>query len=283
MALVLDNFIIDRILHGVATKTKRINGQDYQKVPQYILTQLSEAKINISADSQDAKDAQGNIVKKFQKSKTGEFTATNAMLNLSIIGAMSGENKFTVASGAVSGDTTLKEIIAPKTLVLGKDTKKITLPRFAGADYTTVVSVAGITNSGTQTKTFVAGDTGNASNFAIAADGNLTLPTDVAGFDKFFVKYYAKIQNGGMIRNRSDKFPGTVELTLKCLAVDPCAPDTLKGLYVVFPSFQPSPETEVSLSTEGTLDFSGQLQVDYCGDEKVLYYMYWDDDDEEEI
>lgn len=284
--MVLDNLVIDRILYGIATKSKTVDGHEYSKVPQYVLTQLSEATINITADSQDATDAQGNIVKRFWKSKQGEFTATNAMLNLSIIGAMSGENKFTVSSGVISGDTELKEIIAPKIKVVTGDTLNVTLERFAGEGYASLVSVAAITNSGTQTKAYLLSDggTADADHFVVTSTGALTLPkeTDNAIPDKYLIKYFCKVQNGGMIRNRADKFPGTVELTLKCLAVDPCAPDVLKGLYVVFPSFQPSPETEVNLQTEGTLDFNGQLQVDYCGDEKVLYYMYWDDEDAED-
>jgi len=40
---------------------------------------------------------------------------------------------------------------------------------------------------------------------------------------------------------------------------------TLRAGYIYLPSFQVSPEVEITFSTDGTLDYSGDLQTDYCG------------------
>lgn len=45
-------------------------------------------------------------------------------------------------------------------------------------------------------------------------------------------KYDRSVGAGVSITNRADKFPQTVKLTLKALAVDPCHSDVLKGLYI---------------------------------------------------
>lgn len=81
--------------------------------------------------------------------------------------------------------------------------------------------------------------------------------------------------------NASDKFPGTVKLTLKALAVDPCEPDTLRACYIIIPSFQVSPELSITLSTEGTLDYKGDMQISYCSADKELYSVVMCGDDEE--
>ena len=67
MAFRLDDIIIDRLQYGVA--------MDFSDNLLYVLTQLSEASINISAESTDAVDNLGTLIKRFWRGKTGEFTA----------------------------------------------------------------------------------------------------------------------------------------------------------------------------------------------------------------
>lgn len=109
----------------------------------------------------------------------------------------------------------------------------------------------------------------------------LTPPT-TEGVEQYIVKYDRTVSTGAKIINESDKFPGTIKLTVKALAIDPCSVNTLKALYIVFPSFQISPEISLSLTTDATVDFKGSLQSSYCGSEKLLYYMTWADDDDED-
>ena len=70
MAFKLDDIIIDRILYGVADDR---NGNML-----YVLSQLADATINITADSKDAVDNTGTLIKRFYQGKQGEFTANNA-------------------------------------------------------------------------------------------------------------------------------------------------------------------------------------------------------------
>ena len=45
---------------------------------------------------------------------------------------------------------------------------------------------------------------------------------------------------------------------MKGLCVDPCEADTLRAVYIVLPSFQPSPETTIALGGDDTsIDFTG--------------------------
>ena len=41
--------------------------------------------------------------------------------------------------------------------------------------------------------------------------------------------------------------------------------ETLRHAYIVFPSFQMSPDNTISLNTEDSQSFSGSAQKDYCG------------------
>lgn len=70
MSFRLDDVIIDRIQMAVAT--------DFNDNPLYTLTQLNDASISVSAESTDAVDRDGTLIKRFWRGKTGTFTAENA-------------------------------------------------------------------------------------------------------------------------------------------------------------------------------------------------------------
>ena len=75
MAFKLGDVIIDRLQFGYGALADKAL---------YALTQLQEATIDITADSTDVKDKDGNLVYRKYSGKTGEITATNAFLNLAI-------------------------------------------------------------------------------------------------------------------------------------------------------------------------------------------------------
>lgn len=107
MAFTLGDIIIDRLQYGYT--------EDFSGNPLYTLTQLQDATINISAESTDAVDNTGAIVKRFWKAKTGEFTANNAMINLNIIAAGAGEGSATLAETTAFN---MPKIITAKRLVI---------------------------------------------------------------------------------------------------------------------------------------------------------------------
>ena len=259
MAFKLGDVIIDRIQYGLA--------EDFDGNPLYVLSQLTEATINIAAESKEAKDKDGTLVKKFWRGKTGTFEAKNAMLNVNVVGSSSGEDP----SFASSGNT----IIMPKIITVNAG-QTATLTGFV--EGTVTVNAYGA--NGTMGTSYTKGTTASASEFALTADGKLTPPTD-ANEVRYIVKYDRKVENGVAVYNKADQFPGTVKLTLKALCVDPCEADTLRACYIVLPSFQVSPEVSINLQTDSQLDYKGDLQVAYCNLDKTLYEFYLAAEDEE--
>lgn len=210
----------------------------------YTLSQLADATIDISAESKDATDAQGTLIKKFWQGKTGTFSANNAMLNLNILAAQSGiDAEMATAENA---------IYMPKFLTVPATQKTVTLTGYDAAKANLVVT--GVANNGSKGADYTSGQ------YSVTSGGVLTLP-DGTDEDQFAIRYMRKCQDGAMISNSADKFPSTVRLYLKCLGVDPCSADTLKALVVELPSFQPSPETSIALETESQLEFSGVISI----------------------
>lgn len=260
MAFKLDDIIIDRVQYGVA--------EDFEGNLLYTLTQLADATINVTAESKDAVDATGTLIKRFYQGKSGEFTANNAMLNLNILGAASGEGKVTATEEAA--------IAMPKIITV-KAGSTVTLTDYVEGS----VMCNALGTNGAMGTAYEQAAAADATKFGLTEDGVFTPPTD-ANETQYIVKYIRNVKSGVAIKNKADKFPGTVRLTLKALAVDPCSADTLRAVYIVLPSFQVSPEVEISLTTDAQLAYSGTLQVDYCSADKALYEIYFAEDDNEE-
>ena len=135
------------------------------------------------------------------------------MLNLNILGAASGQGK-EVATDDVP-------IQMPKIITVQANTT-VTL-----TDYVVgTVKCYGLATNGTMMDEYQASTgSADATHYALtstAAGGVFTPPTDAA-MTQYIVKYERSVKSGVKIENRSDKFPQTVKLTLKALAVNKSA------------------------------------------------------------
>lgn len=217
MAFTLDDIVIDRIQMAIAEKT--------DGTLLYTLTQLQDATIETTSESKEATSADGSLIKKFYTGKSGTFSATNALINLNVIASASGSEKEVATAG--------NKIQMPKIVIVNQGTAEVDIPNVV----TGTVKVNALGNNGAMGKAYTLSASGaSTTSFAISGE-KLTLPTDTSA-QRFVIKYERTEESAVKITNSSDKFPGTVKLTLKALAVDPCEPDTLRACYIIIPSFQ---------------------------------------------
>ena len=271
MAFSMDGVIIDRIQVGWA-ETMTDNK------PLFALHQLSDAKIDVTSESKEAKDANGTLVKKFYTGKSGTFTANNAMIDFNILAASTGSEKVVVDGSKV------KSVEMPRIVHVSKSTASLAIPDAVEGS----VRVVGLAGNDSVIQEYAKhASAASATEFAITGTNEnmtLQLPTDgsTPGLVRYLVKYNRVVKKGAVaIRNEVDKFPRTIRLTLKALAVDPCSPDEVRACYIVLPSFQVSPDVSFTLSTDATLEFKGDLQADYCSENKTLYEIYFAEDEKE--
>lgn len=255
MAFKLGNFAIKEIVKAVA--------QDFNDVPLYTLDQLSSASIEISSESTDITDKDGNIIRRIYRSKQGTFTATSAMLSPALLNAQSG-SPMQVASAD-------NKIEMPKILTVTAGTTLAAADAKEGT-----ISVMGVYGNGANDPAVLTQGTeavvGKSFKFA---DGAITVPAAEADAPTLYVvKYQRDVESGLAMANYADKFPDTIRLTLQVALIDPCD-DQFKAAYLYIPSFQPDPSVTISLDSENQeTDFSGNINVDFCGTEKLLYVLY---------
>ena len=189
------------------------------------------------------------------------------MLNLNVMGLMSGSDK------EVASDSNKLKSVPGLAIVKISDTA--TLKGYVEG----TIKVNYLYNNGTM------GSAVSTSDYTIIADtGAFTAPAEApdASIDRVIVRYDRDATVGVAVRNKADKFPKTIRLILKVLIVDPCDASQLRAAIIDIKSFQPSPELSITFTSEGNIDFSGDLQVDYCSSEKELYSIYVLADDTED-
>ena len=266
MAFKLGDVIVDRLQFGYGAKA---NG-----TPLYALTQLKEASIDITADSTDITDKDGNLVYRKYSGKKGEVTATNAFLNLAVVEALSA----TDAEIATAENGIVMPIIT--TVDAGK-----TLDITGYVEGSIVVNA--LNTKGSMGEEFKLGSNATATEFGITkvSEGNKStlVPPTADGEVQYIVKYKKTVHSGAKITNNGDKFPKSHELFFKALVVDPCDKEFLRAAIVHIPSFIPSPE--FSLALQGgdtqTMDYKGAMMLDTCSTNKELFSLYFIDEVEE--
>ena len=266
MAFKLGDVIVDRLQFGYGAKA---NG-----TPLYALTQLKEASIDITADSTDITDKDGNLVYRKYSGKKGEVTATNAFLNLAVVEALSA----TDAEIATEENGIVMPIIT--TVDAGK-----TLDITGYVEGSVVVNA--LNTKGSMGEEFKLGSNATATEFGITkvSEGNKStlVPPTADGEVQYIVKYKKTVHSGAKITNNGDKFPKSHELFFKALVVDPCDKEFLRAAIVHIPSFIPSPE--FSLALQGgdtqTMDYKGAMMLDTCSANKELFSLYFIDEVEE--
>lgn len=196
------------------------------------------------------------------------------MLNLNVMAQMSGTTKKDASVGA---DASYFSAVPGLKIVKIAANATATLPGYVDGS----AKVNYLYNNGTL------GDTVAANAYTIVTASGVTTFTAPAeapstDVDRVIVRYNRTATSGVAVKNSAEKFPDTIRLILKVLIVDPCDASQLRAAYIDIPSFQPSPEVSISFTTDGTIDLSGDLQVNYCSSDNELYSIYVLEDDEEE-
>lgn len=264
MAANFDSLIIDRVLDGIAEK---IDGSEAL----FRLLNMSNVGINTTSETKDKTDENGVLIKRFFTAKTVELSAESNLLSMSMLAAQNGTQKEIA--------TAENKIAMPKIITFPtKGITEYTLPVAPVAG--TISKIYAVNTNGTLGQAYGLNSVANDKSFAYDNESKkITLPTGDNLPSEFFVKYEYESESGVQVVSKADQFPSTIRLTLRVLVADKCSVDTLRIAYITFPSFQISPDCDLTLDTESTQPFSGTAQADYCSSNKLLYCISISEDD----
>jgi hypothetical protein len=243
MAFDLNNFVIDRVVRGIATDMK--TGDVL-----FSINQITNPSLNCTSESTDAVDALSVPIATFYRAKTAEFSAENALFDMNLMATQSGTTKKVASSTAT-----------------------IETPCFQTIDVTAATSYTLAHTPIAEPKVYVLnGDGTLGEKVAIATDAadktiaiagkSVTLAAGGydAGAQLFFMYDYVADGaegNGAVeVANSANNFPVGCKFIMEILGADVCDQTNLIYAYLVFPNAKLSPDFDWSIATDSTHPFS---------------------------
>ena len=171
MAFDMSNFIVDRVLRGVA-----LSHTDDSVL--FSINQITNPQLTVSSESTDAVDALGVPIQTFYRAKNAEFSAENALFDINLMAVQSGTEKQVA--------TAEKTIVTPAFETIDIDgSTTYTLKHTPIEAPERIYFLKGDSTLG---QVYTAGTGANADNFVL--DGvTLTPPTGLVAGDQLFVIY----------------------------------------------------------------------------------------------
>ena len=252
MAFDINNFVIDRIIRGVALSQK-------DDSVLFSINQMQNASLNCTSDSTDAVDALGTPIATFYRAKSAEFSAENAIFDMNLMATQLGTSKKVASSAA--------KITAPAMESFTYGTGSYELKHNPKVAPNEIYVLNGDSTFGQK---FTKGSAASETQFAIT-NKTLALPTSLAATDELFVMYDYETENAVEVVNSAVNFPVGCKFIMEVLGCDVCDQTTLVHAYVIFNNFKLSPDFDWSIQTDGAHPFSGKAQQAYCDKEKRLF------------
>ena len=258
MAINVNNFIIDRIVKGVAYDAA--TGEVL-----FSINQIENPSLSCTSEATDAVDALGTPITSFERSKSAEFSAENSIFDLSLLAAQMGTDK------EVAG--TANKIIVPKfdSIIVAADNSAQELAHTPVEAPAVIYAVNGDSSLG---KKYNKAETAGADVFAYDAETNkITPPTGLAAGTELFVMYEYESENAVSVTNSAVNFPKSFRFVMEILGCEVCNPDRLVYAYLDFPNCKLSSAVDLTFTTEGKHPFSMKANQRYCDRTKKLFSL----------
>lgn len=243
----MNNFVIDRILRAV--------GKSKAGDVLFAINQVTNPSLSVTSETAEAVDALGSRIAVFNRAKSCEFSAENALFDMGLMAVQAG-SKDGVIRGAVN------EVPAFDSMENG-ELAHTPVP----ADAVKIYEVNGDGSFGAEVQKSADGGT----------DGGFVLEgTKVTGLDaekQYMAVYEYDATEAIAVVNSASEFPNACELILEVLGCDVCDQEKLIYAYLIFPNFKISPDFDWSIATDGTHPFSGMAMQNYCDTKKELYRL----------
>lgn len=264
--LNLSNFIIDRVIAGVGYRS---DGSVLFK-----MDQCQNTSITCGSEATDIVDNVGSPILTLYRSKTCEISGENAILDFNLTSVQMGAEKKVASAEAA--------IVAPAQEIFEVDGTTYTLKQ---SPIEAPVFLYALNDDSSLGKKYVLSTKaeeieGEDGTFAIE-DKVITLPEGIENGTQMFISYEYEATSAVEIVNSAKDFPKSCKLVLRVLGYNPCQKDNKLGAYVIFPSFEMSPDFDLSLNAGEAQSWSGKASQDFCSrDKRLMSIIVVDEDDE---
>ena len=266
MAFDINNLVINRPIRGIAF--------DSSGNIVWTVNQLKDPTLTMSSESVDAVDAMGIPIMTFDRSKSCEFSATQAVFDMALLAAQGGTTKKYASAN--------KNIRVPmwETVTVPAATTTITLKR-TPINTATDCSIPYIwelkTDKSLSTRYSLDDSTASATEFTVSGT-TLTVPTGATATRTFLIPYeYSATGADNLgaveVRSSADVFNVASKFVLQCLGHNVCDPTTEIAVWLIFDNAKLTSDFDLTLSPEMAQAFTLKVMSAYCQTDRPLFKM----------
>lgn len=221
------------------------------------LTSLEEPSIGCTAEGEEITDAIGAVITTLYRAKKATFSATNSLVSLELAAAQYGSKKELADADNKIVDYTYEIITIPDSATTVKLSKT---PIVSSVNW--IYSIA----DGEVGTAYQVGAAASDTEFVIAGDGTITLPTGLTG--NIYVEYQYESENAILVRNNASEFPEACSVVIYAYFRDKCNENIVYSGKIICPKAKLSPESiELALTATGKHPFTFTMMKDYCQEE----------------
>lgn len=251
MAFDLNNFVIDRVVRGIAVAQGANTDLGIEKGDVlFSINQITNPSLSCTSESTDAVDALSVPIATFYRSKAAEFSAENAIFDMNLMATQSG------ASKKVAGVKNVT-IVSPLWVTIDIDsTGSYDLGHTLTAEQASAAKAYVLKGDGTLADKLTVSTA--AARTAITISGKTVTyiydekgETGFKAGEQIFVmaEYVADgtKDNGAVeVTNSATKFPVGCKFIMEILGADVCDQTNLIYAYLIFPNAKLSPDFDWS-------------------------------------
>lgn len=220
------------------------------------LTQLEDPSLQCTAEGEEVTDAVGALITTMYRAKKATFSATNSLISLDLAAAQYGAKK------EVGSDTNKIVDYTYEIITIPADATEVKLAHKPVNEVAYIYSIAN-NEVGTAYKSASAV---SATEFVIAEDGTITLPTGLTG--KIYVEYQYENANAVRIVNRASQFPEACSAIVYAYFRDVCNENIVYSGKIIIKKGKLNPEQiELALTSTGKHAFEMTINKDYCAED----------------
>ena len=259
MAFNFDEIVIDRVYraHKFDLNGKRI----------WTATQIKDPSLECGGETVYSTDAVGANIMGFDRSKTGSFTFSNAMMHMAMLADQLGSKK------DVADSNHKIEMTCLEVLKVNDDNATVTLTH-TPKDITENVPFKYLDKVDANLVALATYELGSSADkeFSVS-DKTITLPTGAnfkAG-DRVIVKYTYESDEGIQIVNNADEHSEAGEFVIEAFCYNPCDQGNKKLLNIIFPNAKEDQAVTLTMTNELTHPVTINAMQEYCSTDKCLF------------
>lgn len=225
------------------------------------ITSIEDPTLGCTAEGEEVTDAIGSLITTIYRAKKATFGGSNSLMSFDLAAKQYGTNK-EVASADNKIINYAYEILEVKQVGEG-DAATYSVDTLKNAPVVDSIKYIYSIEGGEIGKDYKAGSAANETDFVVAADGTITLPTSVTS-GRIYVEYAYETENAVRVVNRASQFPTAGRLVILAYFRDKCTDKVYSGA-VVCPKAKLNPESvELALTSTGKHPFEFTMMRDYC-------------------